>query len=191
MVGLYDGIAARVAAADVFPGTGTVADIGGGKGTFLAAILRARPGLRGTLLELERSVGAAREYLSEQGVAERTEVVAGDFFAAVPSGAEAYHLAHVLHNWSDEQSVDILRLIRSAMPEGSRLLVVEMVLPSDDRPHFAKDLDIRMLTMHEGKERTEGEFSALLASAGFRLDRVVDLGVAGESVMVASPVPSA
>ena len=187
MAGLYDDVAARVAAADAFPGTGTVVDVGGGRGTFLAAILRARPGLRGALLELERSVGEARAYLAEQGVAERAEVVAGDFFAAVPPGAEVYLLAHVLHNWSDEESVDILRVVRGAMAEGSRLLVSEIVLPDDDRPHFGKELDIRMLAMFEGKERSESEFAALLARAGFRLDQVADLGVGGERLVVASP----
>lgn len=190
MTGIYDGIAGRVAAADVFPGTGTVVDVGGGRGTFLTAILRARPGLRGALLELKRSVEEARAYLTAQGVAERAEVVAGDFFAAVPPGAERYLLAHVLHNWSDEQSVEILRIIRAAMTEGSQLLVSEIVLPGDDRPHYGKELDIRMLAMFEGKERTEAEFAALLAASGLRLDRLVDIGVRGEYVIVASPAPA-
>lgn len=187
MTGLFDDMAAWVAATDVFPETGTVVDVGGGRGTFLAAILRARPGLRGALLDLKRSTEEGRAYLAGQGVAERAEVVAGDFFAAVPPGAEVYLLAHVLHNWSDEQAVAILRVIRGAMAEGSRLLVSEIVLPGDDRPHFGKEMDIRMLAMFEGKERTEAEFAELLAAAGFRLDRVVELGVRGECVIVASP----
>lgn len=189
MVGLFGDTAARVAAADVFPGTGTgmVVDVGGGRGTFLAAILRARPGLRGVLLELQRPVDEARVYLAEQGVVERAEVVVGDFFAAVPPGADVYLLSHILHNWSDEESEQILRVVRGAMAEGSRLLVSEIVLPGDDRPHFGKELDIRMLAMFEGKERTEAEFAALLARAGFRLDQVVDLGVGGDCVIVASP----
>lgn len=191
MVSLYGGIAARVAEADVFPAAGTVVDIGGGKGTYLAEILRARPGLRGVLLELKRTVDTAREYLTEQGVAERAEVVTGDFFSAVPSGAEVYVLAHVVHNWSDDECADILRAVRSAMPARSRLLVVEKLVPADDRPHFVKELDIRMLAMLGGKERSEPEFSALFASAGFRLDRAVDLGIGGEYVIVASPGPTA
>jgi hypothetical protein len=188
MAGVYEGVAARVAEADVFPGAGTVVDIGGGKGTLLAAVLRARPGLRGVLLDLQRSVGLAREYLAEQGVAGRAEVVAGDFFTAVPPGAEAYLLAHVVHNWSDDECAGILRVIRAAMPERGRLLVVDMVLPADDRPHWAKDLDIRMLATFEGKERTEAEVTVLLAGAGFRPGQVVDLGTGGECVIVASPV---
>jgi hypothetical protein len=187
MTGVYDGVAARLAEADVFPGAGTVVDIGGGKGTLLAAVLRARPGLRGVLLDLQRSAGPAREYLADQGLAGRAEVTAGDFFAAVPSGGEAYLLAHVIHNWSDDECAAILRVVRAAMPGHGRLLVVDMVLPADDRPHWAKDLDIRMLATFEGKERTEAEITALLAGAGFRPGQVVDLGIGGECVIVASP----
>jgi hypothetical protein len=187
MVSLYGGIAARVAQADVFPETGTVADIGGGKGTLLAEVLRARPALRGILLEQDRTVAAAREHLAERGVAGRAEVVAGDFFKAVPPGAQVYVLAHVLHNWSDEECAGILRTVRSAMPASSRLLIVEKLVPADDRPHFVKELDIRMLAMLEGKERSEPEFAALLTSAGLRLDRAAGLGTGGEYVVVASP----
>ena len=191
MASLYGGIAARVAGTDVFPEAGTVVDIGGGNGASLAEILHARPGLRGVLVELKRTVDVAREYLTEQGVAERAEVVAGDFFEAVPSGAEVYVLSHVIHNWSDDKCADILHVVRSAMPEHGRLLVVEKLVPADDRPHFVKELDIRMLAMLEGKERSESEFAALFAGAGFRLDRVVDLGIGGEYVIVASPAPAA
>jgi ubiquinone/menaquinone biosynthesis C-methylase UbiE len=191
MVSLYDSVAPRLAETGIFPETGTVADIGGGKGTFLAAILKARPGLHGVLLDMKRSVDVAREYLAEQGVADRSEVVAGDFFAAVPPGAEVYLLAHIIHNWSDEESANILRVVRSAMPAGGRLLVIDMVLPDDDRPHYAKDLDIRMLSTFDGRERSESEFAALLESAQFRVDQVIDLGIGGECVIVASPAPEA
>jgi ubiquinone/menaquinone biosynthesis C-methylase UbiE len=191
MVSLYKAVAPRLAEVDIFPETGTVADIGGGKGTFLAAILKARPGLHGILLDMKRSVDVAREYLTEQGVADRAEVVAGDFFAAVPPGADVYLLAHIIHNWSDEESVNILRVVRSAIPAGGRLLVEDMVLPDDDRPHYAKDLDIRMLSAFDGRERSEAEFTRLLASAGFRVDGIVELGASAESAIIASPVPEA
>ncbi len=191
MVSLSESAAATLAASDIFPETGTVADIGGGKGTFLAAILNARPELRGVLLDMKRSVDVAREYLADQGVADRTEVVVGDFFAQVPAGAEVYLLSHIIHNWSDEECLEILRVVRSAMPAGGRLLVVDMVLPDDDRPHWSKDLDIRMLSVFDGKERSEAEFTKLLGSAGFRVDQVVDLSVGGECAIVASPVQEA
>jgi len=186
MVANHGGVADQLAQTDVLPATGTIVDVGGGKGTFLAAILRARPALRGILLDLERSVEAAREYLTASGVAERCEIVAGDFFKAVPSGADAYLLASVIHNWDDDEAVDILRTVRTGMRSDSRLLLVEVVLPDDDRPHPGKDLDIRMLTMHEGKERSLSEYSALLGSAGFGLDQVTEL--ARLSLIVTSPV---
>jgi O-methyltransferase domain len=175
MVANHGGIAEQVAGSGAFPSTGTVVDVGGGKGTFLAAILSAQPALRGILLELERTVDAAREYLTASGVASRCEVVAGDFFKAVPSGADVYLLCSIIHNWDDDEAADILRTVRTAIPEHGRLLLVEMVLPDDDSPHPGKDMDIRMLTMHEGKERSRSEFSALLGDAGFRLDEVTQL----------------
>jgi hypothetical protein len=188
MVANHGGVAEKVASSDAFPSTGTVVDVGGGKGTFLAAILRARPALRGILLELERTVDAAREYLTASGVASSCEVVAGDFFKAVPSGADVYLLASIIHNWDDDEAVDILRTVRAAIPEQGRLLLVDVVLPDDDRPHPGKDMDIRMLTMHEGKERSRSEFSALLSSAGFRLDEVTEL--TRLSLILASPETS-
>jgi hypothetical protein len=191
MVNLSESAASRLAELDIFPETGTVADIGGGKGTFLAAILNARPELRGVLLDMQRSVGVAKEYLAAAGVAGRTEVVAGDFFAEVPAGAEVYLLSHIIHNWSDEECLGILRTVRSAIPAGGRLLVVDMVLPDDDRPHWSKDLDIRMLSIFDGKERSESEAATLLGGAAFRIDKVIDLGIGGECVIVASPVVEA
>jgi hypothetical protein len=178
-------VAARLVTSDALPTTGTVVDVGGGKGTFLSAILNARPALRGILLDLQRTVPAAREYLAATGVAQRCEVVAGDFFKAVPPEADAYLLASVIHNWDDDDAVDILRTVRTAMRDRGRLLLVEVVLPDDDRPHPGKELDIRMLTMHEGKERSQSEYSELLGSAGFRLDRVTEL--VRLSLIVASP----
>jgi hypothetical protein len=186
MVANHGGVAAALAASDELPATGTVVDVGGGKGTFLAAILHARPALLGILLDLERTVGSAVEYLTAEGVAERCEIVAGDFFKGVPPGGDVYLLASVIHNWGDDGAADILRTVRTAMPEHGRLLMVEVVLPDDDRPHPGKDLDVRMLTMHEGKERSQSEYSELLERAGFRLDRIPKLD--RFSLIVASPV---
>jgi hypothetical protein len=186
MVSNHGGTAELVAASDAVPTTGTVVDVGGGNGTFIAAILRARPGLRGVLLDLERTVDSASEYLTGSGVADRCEVVAGDFFASVPSWADAYLLSSVIHNWDDDEATHILRTVRTATPEHGRLLLVEVVLPDDDSPHPGKDSDIRMMTMHEGKERSLSEYSELLGRAGFRLDRVEEL--ARFSLIVAAPL---
>jgi hypothetical protein len=183
-------LATRLAEIAGLPETGTVVDVGGGRGTFLAPILRANPGLRGILLDLERTVPAARDYLAANGVGQRCEVVAGDFFTAVPAGADVYLVAHVVHNWDDDQAAVILRAIRAVIPDHGRLLLVEAPVPDDDRPHFGKDLDIRLLTMHEGKERSLAEYSALLAGAGFRPGPVAGLD-RGECVITASPVSPA
>jgi hypothetical protein len=182
-------LAARLAEVATFPDTGTVVDVGGGRGTFLAAILHGHPGLRGVLLDLARVIPAARKYLADSGVDQRCEVVAGDFFAAVPAGADAYLVAHVVHNWDDGQAATILRTIRAVMPDHGQLLLVEAPVPDDDLPHFGKDLDVRLLTMHEGKERSHAEYSALLTATGFSPGQIIELG-RGECLITASPAAS-
>jgi hypothetical protein len=180
-------LAGWVAGLDVFPPAGTVADLGGGRGTFTAAILSANPGLRGILLDLERVAASAREYLSEKGVAGRCEFVTGDFFTAVPAGADVYLLASVIHNWDDEDAARILRTVRAAIPDHGRLLIVETPVPDDDRPHIMKDLDIRILTiLRGGLERLLSEYSDLLEDSGFRIEGTVEW--AGQFLIVASPV---
>lgn len=185
---LAEKVGALLAGSDLLAGA-TVVDLGGAKGTFVGAILRANPALRGVLFDLERSAEAGQAYLEEVGVADRTEVVSGDFFKAVPVG-DAYLLAHIVHNWNDEQVASILRTIRAFIPQDGRLLIVEAPIPVDDAPHFAKDLDVRLLTMHEGRERTVPEYEAMLAAAGFRLTSMDDLH-RGESLITAVPVPPA
>lgn len=179
-------LAALLAEDGEFPGAGTVVDVGGGKGTFTAAILRADPSARGVILDLARTASVAEHYLAGSGVADRCEFVAGDFFAQVPAGADTYLLSHVLHNWNDEWATGILRSIRAAIPAHGRLLIVEQLLPDDDRPHYGKDIDIRMLTFSSGKERTDAEYFALLAEAGFNPGRVAELA-SGRSLITATP----
>ena len=187
MAGHHAPVAARLAQAVDFSGMRTIVDVGGGNGACIAAILRAYPGLRGILLELKRTVPAAREYLADNGVGDRCDVVAGDYFAAVPARGDAYLLSHVIHNWDDEKAAELLRTIRAAMPDHGRVLIVEAVLPDDDRPHWGKDLDMRLLSVLGGAERTEAEYSALLGEAGFRLDTVTELH-REVHVVTASPI---
>lgn len=175
MAGQHAPVAARLAEAVDFSGMRTVVDVGGGNGACIAAILRAHPGPRGILVELERAVPTARKYLAESDIGDRCDVVAGDYFTAVPAGADAYLLSHVIHNWNDEKATEILRTVRAAMPDHGRVLIVEAVLPDDDRPHWGKDLDMRLLSVLGGAERTETEYSALLGEAGLRLDTVTEL----------------
>lgn len=182
-------LAARVAQLHDFSEAVTVVDVGGGNGTFLAAILRAHPRLRGVLLERTRSLPAAREFLDAQGLAGRYQLIDGDFFVAVPAGADVYLLANVLHNWADEDALRILLNIRSAIKAGGRLLLVDGLIPDDDRPHFAKDLDARMLSIFgAGGERGESEYFGLLDAAGFRAVRSGELPFE-LSLIEAAPYP--
>ena len=113
--------------------------------------------------------------------------MACDFFTdPLPPGARCYLLAHVIHNWNDEQALTILRAVRSAIPDNGRLLLVEAIIPGDDSPHLAKDLDIWLLTILPGGGRTEPEYTRLLDQAGFRPEPAVGLARI-ESVMAATP----
>jgi hypothetical protein len=185
--GNYAPVASALAQAIDFTRLGTVVDIGGGHGGFITAILRAHPSVRGTLTELDRALPGARAHLSANGLADRCEVVASDFFTdPMPSGAGSYLLAHVIHNWNDEQALAILRAVRAAIPADGQLLLVEAIIPDDDSPHLAKDLDIRMITIVPGGGRTESEYERLLNNAGFHPSPAAYLaGI--ESVMVAIP----
>jgi hypothetical protein len=171
----------RRAAADIAEncelfGLKTVADIGGGDGVVLTVLLNRYPDLTGTLLDLPTNVGFAEQQLSESGLAERSTVMAGDFFAKVPGGHDAYVLKNVLHDWDDKNCVAILANIRAAIPAHGKLLVIELVIPEDPdglkRELSALMIDHMMLVCLGGLERTEAEFRSLLGEAGFRLDSV-------------------
>jgi SAM-dependent methyltransferase len=171
-----------------FSGVRTLVDVAGGKGHILAAILHANPGIHGTLLDLGHVAENATRALAADGLADRCDVVHGDFFAAVPANADAYLLASILHNWDDDDAVRILRNVRRAMNPGGRVLVLEIVLPDDDRPHVGKDLDMRMLGIFDGgAERSREEYANLLDRAGLKLSEVVELG-AGAGLIEATPV---
>jgi hypothetical protein len=154
-------------------GIGVLADIGGGNGTNLVGILQRYHEMKGLLFDLPHVAGRALAGLEQTGMADRCSVVEGDFFASIPGGADAYFLRHIIHDWDDDRALAILRNIRRAMPEGARLLVVEHVLPPGNEPSFGKLLDLNMLLLPGGLERTEAEFRKLYEDAGFRLVRVV------------------
>jgi hypothetical protein len=164
--------AALVAAYD-FSAFHLVADIGGGQGSTLAAVLGAHPLLRGVLLDLPQVV-ARTGPLHAAGVADRCEVIGGDMLRAVPEGADAYLIKRVLMDWGDADSMTILRRCAGAMAEGGKVLVVEMLMPTGNDPSPAKPFDILMLLNQPGgRIRTEREFRALLTGAGLRLSKVV------------------
>jgi hypothetical protein len=154
-------------------GVGTLADVGGGLGTNLAAALGRYPRMRGLLFDRPHVVERARPRLEAAGVAGRCAVAGGNFFAAAPGGADAYLLGHILHDWDDARAGRILDNLRRAMPAGARLLIVEYVLPEGDGQAFGKLLDLHMMVAIGGLERTEAEYRRLFAAHGFRLTRVV------------------
>jgi orsellinic acid C2-O-methyltransferase len=170
-------------------GIGTLADVGGGNGTLLAAFLTAHPDLRGILCDTAAGVGDADAVLG--GLAARCDVVTGDFFASVPR-ADGYVLKSVIHDWDDRRSVDILKRVREAMPEHGVLFLVEPVLADDpdalSRQTMTLMSDLNMLVCTGGRERTEAEFAALLDAAGLRLDAVTPVPPpTGYSVLRAVP----
>jgi hypothetical protein len=152
----------------------TIADVGGGDGTLLAAALREQPELRGILFDLPSGLDGAVCRLGAAGVTRRCDVIAGDFFESVPEGADAYLLKQVLHDWDDEEAIAILRNVRRAIPAGGRVLIAERVLPELAGAEHARSLivDVLMMVVTGGRERTESEFRELLDAAGFELSRL-------------------
>jgi len=173
MVGFHGQEPPEVAAAYDFSPFKTIVDVGGATGNLLSAILTRHTGPRGVLFDMAHVVSDAPALLKSKNVADRVRIESGDFFKTVPTGGDAYVLSHIIHDWSEDQCLTILRHIRKAMKPGGRLLIVEMVLPDGDEPHPGKVLDIVMLVMPGGQERTKAEYATLLAKAGFRLTRVV------------------
>ena len=162
-----------VAEAYDFSGIGTLMDVGGGHGYLLATILKANPSLRGILCDTPGVTEGATARFEAEGLTDRCVVAAGDFFATIPAGADACILKSVIHDWDDEHAATILRNCRRAVGPGGRVLLAEMVIPPGSDPHVGKLLDLEMLVMVGGRERTEGEFRDLLAAAGLRMARVV------------------
>ncbi|MDQ5831919.1 MAG: acetylserotonin O-methyltransferase [Actinomycetota bacterium] len=173
MVGFHGAEPPAVAAAYDFSDIGTLVDVGGATGNMLAAILTRHPRPRGLLFDLPHVVREAPALFKEHGVADRVRIEAGDFFKTVPAGGDAYLLSHVIHDWDEDQCLTILGHCRKAMQSNGRLLIIEMVLPAGDTPHPGKILDMTMLVIPGGQERTEAEYAALLGKAGFRLAGVV------------------
>jgi SAM-dependent methyltransferase len=167
-------LAPSVAATYDFSAMQVIADIGGGQGTLLAAVLRRHRHLHGILLDVADVARRAGPVLREAGVADRCEVIAGDFFADVPEGADGYLLANVLHDWDDRRAAAILQACRRAMRPGGRVLIAERLIP-DDPPDAVPVLlsDLNMLLLSGGQERTNAEYGALLAAAGLQTGRIL------------------
>jgi hypothetical protein len=177
-------------------GSRNVIDIGGGDGMFLAKILAAYPSLRGTLFDQPHVTSKAAISLDALGLSGRCQAIAGNFFVNVPEGGDVYLLKWILHDWDDTAAIGILRSCRRAMKPSSRLLVVEHVIGLPNASADGTFMDLTMMVMNGGRERTENEFATLLAGAGFQLISVtptatplslIEGALAGASKGVSSP----
>ena len=164
---------AAVAAAYDFSGIVTLMDVGGGHGYLLATILKANPPMHGILCDTPEVVEGAKSRIASLGLSDRCRIVGGDFFAPIPARADACILKSVIHDWDDQHATKILQNCRQALNPGGRVLLAEMVIPPGNDPHVGKLLDLEMLIMVGGHERTEAQFRELFAGAGLRLTQVV------------------
>ena len=167
VVGAYD-----------FSQFGTVVDFCGGQGGLLAGILQSAPGVRGILADPRVANNGAVEFLAAQGVGDRVTTHDGDLFDPVVTGGDAYVLKHIVHDWPEEQALQILRNVRAVIQPGGKLLLVEMVPTEDNEPHSGKLVDLWLMLLVGGKERTPGQYADLLSRADFKLERVVETAAA-------------
>jgi len=151
----------------------TVVDVGGGHGGLITEILKSNSNTKGILFDAPEVVSGAKEKLAAAGMGDRCEAVAGDFFKSVPDGGDAYIMKWIIHDWNDEKATQILKNCRAQMSPDARLIIVDCVVPETNEPHFSKFIDLNMLVMTGGKERTAKEFEALLNAAGFKLLQVI------------------
>jgi hypothetical protein len=154
-----------------FAGINKIMDVGGGHGGLITSILQRNPQMSGVLFDSPQVIEGA--VMRDSDVANRCEMIGGSFFESVPAGADAIILKWIIHDWNDEQSVAILKNCHNALPANGKLMLVEAVVPATSEPHFSKFIDLNMLVMTGGRERTEEEFRKLYEESGFKLTRVV------------------
>jgi SAM-dependent methyltransferase len=165
--------APSVAGAYDFSDIRTVVDVGGGQGTLLAEILRKHGHLHGVLLETPTVAARAEALLDATDIADRSEVLAGNFFEQVPERADCYLLANVLHDWDDARATEILRNCRRSMARAGKVLIIERLIPEDGSDAVPALLsDINMLVITGGQERTNDEYSQLLSASGLKLGSI-------------------
>jgi hypothetical protein len=176
MTALSSTVAPAAVKAYDFSGIDVLVDVAGGHGEVLMAVLRAHPAMRGILFDVDHVIAGAAPRIAAAGLSDRCATATGDFFTAVPAG-DGYIMKHIIHDWDDARAVTILKNIRAAMttPKG-RLILLESVLQPGNQPDLGKFIDLEMLVMPGGRERTADEFGALLARGGFALSRIVPTG---------------
>ena len=156
-----------------FSGIGVLVDVAGGQGELLMRVLQAHPAMRGVLMDLEHVIEGAKPRLAASGLGDRIQAVPGDFFKAVPPGGDAYIMKSIIHDWDDDRATRILRTIREAMGgKRAKVILLEGVIEPGNTPDFGKIMDLEMLALPGGRERTADEFRALFARAGFELTSV-------------------
>jgi C-methyltransferase len=173
MTGISDWAATAVVAGYDFTRYPTIVDVGGGQGGLLSAILAATPNVQGVLYDLPEVVAGASPLLKQRGIEDRVRIEGGSFFESVPAGGAAYVLKNVIHDWSDEQAVAILRNVCTAAGADGTVLLVELVLPKHHREFLGNWVDLEMLLGANGRERTAAKYRELLGQAGLRMVRVV------------------
>lgn len=199
MGALFDGLMTRIYDGDVeylldlfdFPSLGRLLDVGGGRGSFVRALMARHPEVTCGLFDLPSVSERNIEEFARDGLSARCEVLSGSFLEAVPSGFNTYLIKNVLHNWGDDEALCILRNCRVAGGAKTRLAVVEFIVPPGNEPSFAKGLDLTMLAMFGGKERSLAQFERLLGDAGYHITSIVE----GESqkglgIILADPFPA-
>ncbi len=173
MTGLTQAVIMNIVPAYDFSQLGIIVDVGGGNGALLTAVLAAAPQARGVVFDEDYVVTETARCLAKAGLNGRCRVAAGSFFDDPAPEADAYLLKMILHDWDDDKSVCILKNVARSLRPGGKVLVMESVIPESDQPHPGKLMDINMLSMTGGRERTEAEFAQLFRRAGLKLSRVV------------------
>ncbi|GDY32007.1 methyltransferase [Gandjariella thermophila] len=180
---------AAVAAYD-FGGIQRLVDVGGAHGHLIAMILDRYPEMRAVLFDQPHVVSGAGKFLESTGHASRIEAVGGSYFESVPAGGDAYVLSHVLHQLNDDEALVVLGNIRNAMAPGAKLLIIDPILPEGDTPHPGKFMDITMLALTRGRDRTEQELRDLLGKVGLRLVETVGLTAPSSIAVVKEASPA-
>jgi hypothetical protein len=187
MVSIHGAETTAIAISYDFNAFNEIVDVGGGNGSHLRGILRLHRKPKGIVFDLPHVVERTEKYLASHRMSHRCRTVGGSFFEAVPAGADAYLLRHILHDWDEEQSLLILRAIRNAIPAHGKLLVIESVIYPGNAPALVKLLDLAMLVFLGGQERSEADYRELLAKGGFQLARIIP-AAAEVDILEAVPV---
>ncbi|HZI63042.1 MAG TPA: methyltransferase [Pyrinomonadaceae bacterium] len=150
-----------------------IVQVGCGHGGLITSILKANPRAFGVLFDAEEVIAGVRPTLEAAGIADRCATMAGDFFKSVPAGGDAYIMKWIIHDWDDASAIRILKNCRSQLPRDGRVIIIDCVVPEGNDPDFSKFLELKMLVMTVGKERTAKQFDKLLAAADLRFLRVI------------------